>query len=77
MLLRKLLGTHIVIIKSLKDPYDIQFGVYRTRWHKAPSNVYQIDYVQEPGEARIHPDKVIEALVEEIPYPVKVMYYDG
>lgn len=76
-MLRKLLGTHVIIIKSLKDPYDIEFGLYLTRWHRNPKTVWRVEYVDEVDGGRMHPNKVIEALVEEMPYPVKVVHYDG
>lgn len=75
-MLRKLLGTHVIIIKSLKDPYDIEFGLYPTRWHKNPKTVWRVEFPPEVEE-RMHPTKIIETLVEEMPYPVKLMYYDG
>ena len=77
-MLRKLLGTHVIIIKSLKDPYDIEFGLYPTRWHRNPKTVYQVSYTNEEGEPRTHPDKVIETLIEGLgDIPCTVMYYDG
>ncbi len=75
-MLSRLLGTHVIIIKSLKDPYDIEFGLYPTRWHKNPKTVWRVEYTTEDGQ-RMHPNKVIETLMLEMPYPVKLMYYDG
>lgn len=75
-MLSKILGTHVIIIKNMKDPYDIQFGIYRTRWSKQPTDVYEVQYTGEEGEARLHPNKVIETLIENLDVPCSVTYYN-